>query len=48
VAKRGGALHTRPSPDTVFSEGDVVIGVGTNDEIRALEDLFQPAGARVS
>ena len=48
VAKRGGAYHTRPSPDTVFDEGDVVIGVGTNDEIRALEDLFQPTGAGVS
>jgi voltage-gated potassium channel len=48
VAKRGGTYHTRPSPDTVFDEGDVVIGVGTNDEIRALEDLFQPTGAGVS
>jgi voltage-gated potassium channel len=48
VAKRGGAYHTRPSPDTVFDEGDIVIGVGTSDEIRALEDLFAPAGARVS
>ena len=48
VAKRGGTYHTRPSADTVFTEGDVVIGVGTNDEIRALEDLFQPAGAGVA
>jgi voltage-gated potassium channel len=48
VAKRGGTYHTRPSPETVFAEGDVVIGVGTNEEIRALEDLFQPAGAGVS
>jgi len=48
VAKRGGVYHTRPSPDTVFDEGDVVIGVGTADEIRALEDLFAPAGAGVS
>jgi len=48
VAKRGGVYHTRPSPDTVFDEGDVVIGVGTSDEIRALEDLFAPAGAGVS
>jgi voltage-gated potassium channel len=48
VAKRGGAYHTRPSPDTVFDKGDVVIGVGTNEEIRALEDLFQPTGAGVS
>jgi voltage-gated potassium channel len=48
VAKRGGAYHTRPSGDTVFDEGDVIIGVGTNDDIRALEDMFAPAGAGVS
>jgi len=48
VAKKGGAYHTRPSPDTVFDAGDVVIGVGTTDDIRALEDLFAPAGASVS
>jgi voltage-gated potassium channel len=47
VAKKGGSYHTRPSPDTVFDQGDVVIGVGTGDEIRALEDLFAPAGASV-
>jgi voltage-gated potassium channel len=47
VAKKGGAYHTRPSPDTTFDAGDVIIGVGTSDEIRALEDLFAPAGAGV-
>lgn len=45
LAKRGGSYHTRPSADTSFDEGDVVIGVGTSEEIRALEDLFAPAGA---
>ncbi len=48
MAKKGGAYHTRPSPDTVFDAGDVMIGVGTSDDIRALEDLFAPAGASVS
>ena len=48
VAKRGGDYHTRPSPDTVLDSGDVVIGVGTGDEIRALEDVLAPAGAGVS
>jgi voltage-gated potassium channel len=48
VAKRGGTYHTRPSPETVFDAGDVIIGVGTSDDIRALEDLFAPAGASVS
>jgi voltage-gated potassium channel len=48
VAKRGGTYHTRPAADTVLDEGDIVIGVGTSDEIRALEDLFSSAGARAS
>jgi voltage-gated potassium channel len=48
VAKRGGAYHTRPSADTVFDAGDVVIGVGAAAEIQALEELFAPAGAGVS
>jgi K+/H+ antiporter YhaU regulatory subunit KhtT len=30
----------------VLDEGDVLIGVGTSDEIRALEDLFAPSGVR--
>jgi len=48
VAKQGGAYHTRPSADTTFDAGDVIIGVGSSDDIRALEDLFAPAGAGVS
>ena len=48
VAKKGGAYHTRPSADTTFDAGDVIIGVGSSDDIRALEDLFAPAGAGVS
>ena len=40
VRKASGAFDTRPTPDVVLDEGDVVVGVGTNDEIRALEDLF--------
>jgi voltage-gated potassium channel len=47
VAKKGGTYHTRPAPDTTFDAGDVIIGVGTSDDIRALEDLFAPAGAGV-
>lgn len=48
VAKRGGGYHTRPSAETVLDPGDIIIGVGTSDEIRALEDLFSAAGARAS
>jgi voltage-gated potassium channel len=43
VAKKGGEFHTRPAPETVLEEGDVLIGVGTSEEIRALEDLFAPS-----
>jgi voltage-gated potassium channel len=35
-----GEFNTKPGPDTLFEEGDVLIGVGTADEIRALEELF--------
>lgn len=38
--RRDGEFTTRPDPDTRFEEGDVVMGVGTEEEIRALEDLF--------
>jgi voltage-gated potassium channel len=48
VSKKDGEMQTRPGPDTVLGEGDVLIGVGTSEEIRALEDLFAPAGAHAS
>lgn len=37
---RDGEFNTKPGPDVRFAEGDVLIGIGTADEIRALEDLF--------
>ena len=37
---RDGAFNTKPGPDTRFEQGDILIGVGTADEIRALEELF--------
>ena len=40
-----GAFDTRPRPDVVLEVGDVIVGVGTSDEIRALEDLFAPREA---
>jgi len=39
---RGEDFNTRPDPDAVLGEGDVLIAVGTAEEIRALEDLFRP------
>lgn len=42
---RGGGFDTRPGPDTLLEEGDIMVGVGTPDEIRALEDMFRPREA---
>ena len=42
VRRDDGTFDTRPTPDTTLKEGDVLVGVGTADEIRALEDLFAP------
>jgi voltage-gated potassium channel len=45
LRKRDGTFDTTPEPDVVFDEGDVMIGVGTSDEIRRLEELFAPQEA---
>jgi len=37
-----GSFDTTPEPDTPIQIGDILIGVGSPDEIRALEDLFEP------
>jgi voltage-gated potassium channel len=44
VALRGrdGSFDTTPSPDRRFEAGDVLIAIGTEPELRALEDLFAP------
>lgn len=44
VRKRGGDLEMRPSKDAVLEEGDVVVGIGSPDEIGELERLFEPRG----
>ena len=43
VRHRGGEFDTRPSAETMLHVGDVIVGVGTDAEIRALEDLFAPS-----
>ncbi|HKC77252.1 MAG TPA: potassium channel protein [Gaiellaceae bacterium] len=40
LRKPDGSFDTTPEPDTPIEIGDVLIGVGSPDEIRALEDLF--------
>jgi len=42
LRKADGSFDTTPEPDTPIGVGDVLIGVGSPDEIRALEDLFAP------
>jgi voltage-gated potassium channel len=42
LRKQDGSFDTTPSPDSVFAVGDVMIGVGTPTELRALEELFAP------
>jgi voltage-gated potassium channel len=40
LRKPDGSFDTTPEPDTPIEVGDVLIGVGSPGEIRALEDLF--------
>jgi Trk K+ transport system NAD-binding subunit len=37
----------RPTKDTRLEESDVIVGVGSPDEIRMLEELFEPQDSRV-
>jgi voltage-gated potassium channel len=45
IRKRDGSFDATPAPDAVLDEGDVVICVGTRDELIALEELFSPQRA---
>jgi voltage-gated potassium channel len=42
LRKRNGAFDVTPGPDALLEEGDVLIGVGTTDEMQRLEELFAP------
>jgi voltage-gated potassium channel len=42
LRKPDGTFDTTPEPDVEIDVGDVLIGVGTPEEIRRLEDLFAP------
>jgi voltage-gated potassium channel len=42
LRKRDGTFDTTPSPDALLEAGDVLIGVGTTEELHALEELFAP------
>ena len=45
LRKRDGTFDTTPGPDARIEVGDVMIGVGTPEEIRRLEDFFAPRQA---
>ena len=45
LRKPDGSFDMTPEPDTPIEIGDVLIGVGSPDEIRRLEDLFAPGEA---
>jgi voltage-gated potassium channel len=40
MRKRDGTFDTTPEPDVRIDPGDVLVGVGTAEELRSLEDLF--------
>jgi voltage-gated potassium channel len=45
IRKRDGALEVRPSKETRLESGDVVLGLGSADEVSKLEELFDPQKA---
>jgi voltage-gated potassium channel len=44
LRKRDGSFDTTPEPDATIEPGDVIVGVGTTEELQRLEDLFAVAG----
>jgi voltage-gated potassium channel len=42
VRKQAGGLEMRPTKDTLLEESDVIVGIGSPDEIRRLEEMFEP------
>jgi voltage-gated potassium channel len=44
LRRRDGTFDTTPEPEAVVEAGDVIVGVGTSDELQRLEDLFADAG----
>ena len=43
LKKADGTFDTTPNPDVQLHAGDVLIAVGTAEELRALEELFAPS-----
>ncbi len=47
LRKPDGTFDVTPSPDVAIALGDVVIAIGTEPELKALEDMFT-SGHRAS
>jgi voltage-gated potassium channel len=47
LRKADGSFDATPAADALLEEGDVLIGVGTIEEMRRLEELFAPREAAV-
>jgi voltage-gated potassium channel len=45
LRKPDGRFDTTPNPDVTIEVGDTLIAIGTEPELRALEDLFAPRAA---
>jgi voltage-gated potassium channel len=45
LKKQDGTFDTTPNPDVELHVGDVLIAVGTEEELKALEELFAPREA---
>jgi voltage-gated potassium channel len=45
IRKANGHLELRPSKDALLEGGDVIVGLGSSEEIAKLEQLFQPREA---
>ena len=45
LRKADGSFDTTPTPEAVMEVGDVMIAAGTDEELRALEELFAPREA---
>jgi voltage-gated potassium channel len=45
VRKRDGHFETTPDPDMELAPGDVMIAAGTDEELRALDELVKPTQA---
>jgi voltage-gated potassium channel len=46
IRKASGELEMRPSKDSLLHDGDVLVGIGSPEEIQALERLFEPREVR--